>query len=122
MGTMDSEISIQPGYLMVRRPPNYEVSISDEPTELKRISAACKAADCRKVLILGSNTEVRLSTLDVYDLGKEIAKLGLKIAVVEHHDASNDDVEFLETVAINRGGSLSFFSNEQDARDWLKVD
>lgn len=85
------------------------------------ISAFCKEAGCRKVLILGPRTKVKLSTLDVLNLGKMIAKLRLQVAVVELHDASNEDVRFLETVAINRGGPIKFFDNKQEAKDWLGI-
>ena len=121
MNVEDSKFSVQPEYLVVQRPPNYVVNLRDQAAELEGISAACKAADRRKVLILGSDTGVRLSFTDIYDLGEEIARLGLRIAVVEDHDASDEDVDFLETVALNRGGSLRFFNAERDAKDWLGV-
>jgi hypothetical protein len=85
------------------------------------ISAACEEAGCRKVLILGPRTKVRLSVLDIYNLGQEIAKLGLRIAVVELHDASKENVRFLENVVANRGGPFQFFDDEQDAKDWLEI-
>ena len=121
MGTSEYKISIQPGYLLVERPQGYEVVWGEQPARLMEISAACKEAGCRKVLILGPRTKVRLSVSDIFDLGKEIAKLGLRIAVVELHDASNEDVEFLEHVAMNRGGPIQFFGNEQDAKVWLGI-
>ena len=43
------------------------------------------------------------------------------MAIVESHDASIDDVKFLETVAQNRGGPLKFFDTEIAAKDWLGV-
>ncbi len=121
MGTSKQRISLQSGYLLVERPQDYEVVWSEQPARLMEMSAACKEAGCRKVLILGPRTKVRLSVSDIFDLGKEIAKLGLRIAVVELHDASNEDVELLENVAMNRGGPIQFFDNEQDAKDWLGI-
>ena len=59
--------------------------------------------------------------VDIFNLGQEIANLGLRIAVVESHNASNKDVKFLETVVKNRGGPIQFFDNEQDAKDWLGI-
>ena len=121
MATSEQKISVQPGYLLVERPQDYEVVWSEQPARLMEISAACKEAGCRKVLILGPRTKVRLSVLDIFDLGQEIAKFGLRIAVVELHDASNENVEFLENAATNRGGPIQFFDNEQDAKDWLGI-
>ncbi len=88
---------------------------------LTEMSAACEEAGCRKVLILGPKTKVNLEIFDIYDLGEQIARLHLKIAIVESHDASKDDESFLENVAFNRGGPLQFFINEEEARDWLEI-
>lgn len=121
MGNSEQQISIQPGYVLVERPPDYEVVWTEQPAELKKISAFCKEAGCRKMLVLGPRTKVTLSLLDIYNLGEEITKLGLQIAVVELHDASKEDVKFLEDVVINRGISIQFFDNEQDAKDWLGI-
>ena len=85
------------------------------------ISVACKEAGVRKVLILGPRTKVKLSVTDIFTCGQEIAKLGLMIAVVELHDASDKDVTFFENVVRNRGIPLQFFDNQQDAKDWLGV-
>ncbi len=71
-------------------------------------------------LVMG-RSEQRLSVTDIYDLGEEIAKLGLRIAVVESHDASVEDVTFLENVVSNRSNPIRFFHNEQGAKDWRKI-
>ena len=119
MSTSEQKISIEPGYVLVERPENYEVIWSEQPAKLMEIAAACKKADCRKVLIMGSRTKVNLSVADIFDLGEKISKLQLQIAVVESHDASNEEVNFLEAVTMNRGRPIQFFDNEQDAKDWL---
>jgi hypothetical protein len=121
MDNSEYQISIQPGYVLVERAQDYEVVLSEQPAILMAISASCKEAGCRKVLILGPRTKVRLSVQNVFDLGQEIAKLGLRIAVVESHDAPNENVRFLENVATNRGGPIQFFDNEQHAKDWLGI-
>ncbi len=116
------EISIEPDYVLVERPLDYEVVWSEQPAQLVEISAFCKEAGCRKVLILGPRTKVRLSTYNIFKLGREIAKLDLRIAVAESHDASNENVRFLEdVVTIARGGPIQFFDNDQDAKKWLGV-
>ena len=85
------------------------------------MATACKEASCRKVLIVGPDTKVKLSVVDILELGRRIADLGLEIAVVESHDASKEDVEFLENVAWNRGGVIQFFATQSAAREWLGV-
>jgi hypothetical protein len=121
MDNSEHKISIQPGHVLVVRSQDYKVVWNEQPARLKEIWAACKEASCRKVLLLGPRTKVRLSTLDIYKLGKEIAKLGLQIAVVELHDAPIGKVKFLENVVMNRGVPIQFFDNEQNAKDWLGI-
>lgn len=120
MANPDYQVSLQTGYVLVQRSPDYTVVLSEMPAFLKEISAFCEEAGCRKVLILGPGTKVDLSTLDLYDLGEQIARSRLQIAIVETHDASDEDEAFLETVVFNRGGPLQFFKTEDDARDWLR--
>ena len=121
MDNLKHKISIHPDYVLVERPEDFEIVPDEQPAMLMEISAFCKAAARQKVLVVGSKTNVNLSRFDILDLGKEIADLNLRIAVVESHDASDEDVDFLETAAINRGGSIRFFDNQQDAEAWLIV-
>jgi len=121
MDNSEHKISIQPGYVLIERSQDYKVVWSEQPAKLMEMSAACKEAGCRKVLILGPRTKVRLSTNEIFNLGKEIAKLNLQIAVVELHDASIGKVKFLENVVGNRGVPIQFFDYEQDAKDWLGI-
>ncbi len=121
MENADYKISIQPDYVLVERAKGYEVVLHEMPALLAKVSAACRDAGSKKVLILGPGTKVRLGTLDIFDLGEQIADFHLQIAIVESHDASADDESFLETVAFNRGGPIQFFSTEAEAKDWLAV-
>ena len=121
MGHADYKISVHPDYVLVEGPDDYEIVMDDEPAELIEMSAVCKKAGRRKVLILGSKTKVRLSVMDILELGRRIADMGLEIAVVESHDASDEDVDFLENVAWNRGGLIKFFDSQLDAEEWLGV-
>jgi hypothetical protein len=121
MDNLNYEMSIQPDYVLVERPEDFEVVADEQPEMLMEISAFCKAAARQKVLIVGPKTNVNLSQFDILDLGKEIADLNLRIAVVESHDASSEDVNFLETVALNRGGSIRFFDSREEAEGWLRT-
>ncbi len=121
MNDAKNKISIHPGYVLVERPQNHTVLLADQPTFLREVASVCEAASCGAVLIRGTSTKVKLSIMDVYELGKRIAGLGLQIAIVESHDASSSRVEFLESAATIRGGAIKFFDNEQHAKDWLGV-
>lgn len=115
------EITVQSDYVVIERPEDYEVVAENVPTMLADLSAACAKAGCHKALIVGPRTKVHLDTSDLYNLGQAIAKLRLQIAMVEMHDVSADDVDFLETVVFNRGSPLRFFANVEDAKEWLDV-
>jgi hypothetical protein len=122
MVNSQSQISIRPGYVLVERPQDYDVVLSTQAAELARISGACKKAGCAKVLVLGPRTRVRLSVTDIFQLGADIADMGLEIAVVEVHNAPKEKVNFLENVTRNRGSPIQFFDDEQEAKDWLGIE
>lgn len=115
-------ISTHHDHILVERAPGYEVSIDEQPEVLMELSAACEKTGCKKVLIVGPRTRVGLSAFDILDLGKEIARIGVQMAIVETHDASDDAVSLLESAASNRGGSIQFFDNTHDARKWLEIE
>ncbi len=121
MGKSDYKMSVQAGYVLVERPEDYEVVANELPAMLTDLSAFCKETNCQKVLVLGPKTKVDLALLDIYDLGSEIANLQLQIAMLESHNASDEDVSFLENVVANRGGPIRFFDTENEAKEWLGV-
>ena len=119
MENLNQTISIQPDYVLVERPPGYEVVVSEQATALLELSAACIKAGCKKVLILGPRTKMSLSAFDILELGAGIAKLDLHLALEELPNASDDAVSLLESATRNRGGAVKFFDNVGDAKDWL---
>lgn len=121
MSELEYRFSIQPGYVLVEDPPNYDVVWIDQPPKLQAMAAACSEAGTRKVLIRGSSANVKLTTMEIFAFGEEVAKLKLKIAIVNLTDASKEDLRLFENVATNRGSPLRLFVNEQDAKDWLGV-
>ena len=121
MGNLGYNISIQSNFVLVERSRNYEVTLNEQPAMRTELSSVCKEADCQNALILGPRTKVNLSTFDILDLGKQIAKLGLRIAIAESHDASSEDVKFMEKAVWNRGGYIRFFDSEMEAKYWLQM-
>lgn len=115
------KMSVQAGYVLVEDPPDYNVVWSEQPAKLQAISEICAEAGCRKVLIRGSTANVKLTTMETFELGKEVGKLGLRIAVVTSHDTSKANAGLLEDAATNRGSPVQFFDDERDALDWLDV-
>jgi len=121
MTISEFKISICPDHVLVERPDDYTVVWSNQPAFLKELSAICQDAGRRRVLILGSNVNMKLTTVDIFDLGEAIASTGLQIAVVETHDASASDVRFLENVSTTRGSPFRIFDDEKGARAWLGI-
>ena len=117
----DHKVSIQSDYVLVERPQGYEVDLKVLPQMLVELGNFCNEADCRKVLIVGENIEVNLGVMDIFKLGSQLAKLPLRLAMLETHDASDEDVGFLQNVALNRGGQIRFFDSGREAKDWLGV-
>lgn len=115
------EVSVQSDYVLVERPQNFEVFLDEQPALLEELMTLCKRADTRNVLILGPKTKVRLSIMDIFELGSQIANSHLRIAIVEDHDATGEDAEFLENTAWNRGGLIQFFDSRADAENWLGI-
>lgn len=115
------KITVCSDYIRIDRPAGYEVELIDATDYVDKLASACDDAGVRNVLIVGPKTNVRLSTMDLLELGGLIAAAHLKIAMVERHDAPVRDVEFLENVAWNRGGLIEFFDDEASALEWLGV-
>jgi len=59
------QLSTEPGYVLVRRPDNYEVDWSELPAFFAELSTYCEEAGCRNVILVGSNTNVKLSTMGI---------------------------------------------------------
>ncbi len=121
---LESNIKItrRQGYMIVDRPARYTVKPDYEIRLYEQLVDACRQAHCKNVLMRGPDTRVNLSTMEVLDLGAHIADTRLNVAVAETHNASQDDVEFLQNVVWNRGGALRFFDSEREALHWLGVD
>ena len=121
MRNSEQTISIRPDHILIERPPGYEVVLREQSKDLLELSAASNRTGCKKVLVVGPRTKVCLSMFDILELGKRIAKLDIQMAIVEIHDASNDAVSLLKTVAFNRGSQIRFFDNVGDAKGWLEI-
>ncbi len=115
-------IRIEKDHVLIVDPPDYEVHWSEQQNKLIEISAACQEAGSQKVLVRGTTTKVKLTRMQMFEMAKEVARRQLVIAFVLHHDASVDDERFFENVANNRGAPVAFFTEETEARNWLRID
>ena len=114
-------ISLQPGYVLVEEPASFEVIWEEQKSRLNEIAAICGEGNTNKVLILGPETKVHLSVIELLLLAKGIAKLDLRVALVVNTDLSSELESFFEDIASNRGSPMQFFKYEKDARGWLNI-
>lgn len=86
------------------------------------IVAACEKHDCFRVLINEQLSGPRMEVMDVFRLASDGAMrlLGKFEAIAYVDEAMGEMGDFVESVAINRGMPLAFFSNVDDATVWIK--
>ena len=89
---------------------------------MKEVIAACEKHDCYRVLIHEKLTGPRLEAMDVFNLASEGAMrlLGRFEAVAYVDEEMGAMGDFAESVAVNRGMPIAFFSNIEDAERWIK--
>lgn len=121
MTTSDYRISVLEDHIFVERAAGARVVAAEQAVMIHDIMDTCRQSGCKNVLLTGARVKIDMSTLDLLQLGNEVANSRLRIAVVEEHDASAEDTSFLENVAWNRGGLIRFFDNLDAARRWLGI-
>ncbi len=122
---MDLPFQVEPHdeYLHITHPPGMIISPESTVRNWKMVGALCKEYDKNKVLIEAYKPERRLDTISAFDSGRTLAANlnGLMIAMCfvdyEFDDLSN----FFKTVAQNRGATVEFFNDCDEARAWLGV-
>lgn len=89
---------------------------------MQDVLTAAEKHDCFRVLINERLTGARLEAMDVYNLASEGAMrlLGRFEAIAYVDEEMGDMGDFVESVAVNRGMPLAFFSNVEDARVWIQ--
>lgn len=98
---------------------NYETSL----VLWSKIAQACQKHQCFDVLVV-SDTDMPMSTMDAFDHQKIFRKVGItnkhRIAFVDRHPHGQQMIRFIETVLKNRGllnGHV--FTDIPAARRWL---
>lgn len=89
---------------------------------MKEVLAAAEKHDCYRVLINERLTGPRLDAMEVYNLASEGAMrlLGRFEAIAYVDEQMGELGDFVESVSVNRGMPLAFFSNVEDAREWIE--
>lgn len=88
---------------------------------MKEVLAACEKHDCYRALIHEKLSGPRLEAMDVFNLASEGAMrlLGRFEAIAYVDEEMGEMGDFAESVAVNRGMPIAFFSNLEDAERWI---
>ena len=88
----------------------------------RKIVEYCRNANIYKVLVV-LNLSGRLTAIDSLDIVTQSREYGwdfkFKLAFVDLNQDSADDVQFTETVAVNRSYTVKAFTDEADGLAWL---
>ena len=117
-------IEFKGNYVHVQNPPDYEITAEGMERLWSDLAEACLKYDCRKVLSEGKSPVRRLKTLDAFSSGTAAAESipGLLLAVVFEDYVTDQLTSFFKAVALNRGASVEFFSDREQALRWLGLD
>jgi hypothetical protein len=121
MTKLNHVVSLQQDHVLVEEPADFEVIWEEQKSRLNEIAAVCGEGNTNKVLILGPETKVHLSVIELLLLAKGIAKLDLRVALVVNTNLSSELESFFKDIASNRGSPMQFFTTEKDAKDWLNI-
>jgi hypothetical protein len=89
---------------------------------MKEVMAACEKHDCYRILIHENLSGPRLEAMAVFNVASEGAMqlLGRLEAVAYVDEAMGAMADFAESVAVNRGMPIAFFSTIEDAERWIE--
>jgi hypothetical protein len=86
------------------------------------IRRECEQCDCFRVLIEERLEGPRLDAMEIFTIASEgsMKALGFFDAVAYVDVHAGQLVDFIETVALNRGMPIAVFSSVEDAKQWLR--
>ena len=94
------------------------VSREDMAASIASVQDIADAEGITNVLVDATAQESMPSTLDIFDLFSNHPG-GVAVAVVGTKQPTAGDLEFAETVAVNRGIRIKVFPSPADAEKWL---
>lgn len=96
------------------------ITYRDRMENLTRITDFCRSHAVHKLIIDGRDQQSETGVVESFQFAEEVPKafVGLRVAVVRRAD--DDALEFIETVASNRGSFTRPFLDFDEAREWLE--
>ena len=123
---MTYSVRYNPTYQIIEAQFQGDLTLQSTEDFAAAILKASKEYDCSLVLNDLREAQLKLSTFEIYDLPKMISKLAmeqgveiykLKRAFVGPKGAQN--LNFFETVSVNRAQTTRYFLDIYEARNWL---
>jgi len=120
-----SDMRLEPrgGYLYVHLAPGFEITPDSMAAIWTAISDAGRKQGIRHVLVEGDNVKRRLTTMQSFDNASLAARLmpGLVVAACFRGFVPDQQTQFFQVAALNRGVRTEFFQDLNDALRWLGV-
>lgn len=120
---MSSDFSLEPrgGYLYVQLAPGFEMTPDSTSRVWVAICETCREKGFRRALAVGENVTRRLTPAEASDIASLAGRLlpGLSVACVFHGYVPDEQSQFFQTAAVNRGVRMEFFEDLNAALQWL---
>jgi hypothetical protein len=115
---MSEEVIYDPNSMLIRIKVRGHDPIDDWIASRDRCVELYKEHGATMLLVDVREQESAPRVLDVFDFGEDWPQqIRLAILIGEN---TPEDVQFLETVAANRGKSIRMFYDEEDGLNWLR--
>ena len=120
MMTEDFDLEFHKDHLCIT-PGTNNASNSKDTRFWETLAEACASHNCRRMLCEVEIFPNEMTYTEAYFVTRLIAENipAVKIACFVDGHVSTDLAEFVELTAANRGISIGFFSNRNEAIDWL---
>ncbi|MBK9156320.1 MAG: hypothetical protein IPM25_19295 [Chloracidobacterium sp.] len=117
------EVEVSDDLLHIKHPPGHVITPESAVKNWELIAMLCRKHRCRKVLIEAHQPARKLDTIHAFESGRTLAEglKGLTIAMCFVGYQFDDLSDFFKTVAQNRGATVEFFTELEEAEKWLGV-
>ncbi len=119
----DFIITFRGKYIHVQHAADYIINIESITRLYKAVGEACQKYKCSRVLAEGGVLSRRMSMTDAFESGSHLAQsiTGLTMAICLKGYKADELTTFFKTVARNRGATIEFFQDSDDALRWLGI-
>ena len=98
-----------------------EISVDDINQSIAKIQEILNKKGISKVLVDASRQESLPSMIDSYDLFSTFPRDFMIAILVKEYQITEEELNFIETVAVNRAIRMQIFSERENALAWLDV-